>query len=59
MDNQTFELLMNRLDKVDEKHRDIENKIDELLFFKWKLMGVATALGFAGSFAMNIIMKVF
>lgn len=51
MDSQAFELLMNRIDKMEEK-------IDELLQFKWKIYGAACVIGFVGSLIMNLLMKV-
>lgn len=48
MDNQAFDLLKERLDRM-------ENKIDELLEFKWKIIGGAFVLGMIGSGVFEVI----
>lgn len=58
MDNQTFELLIDRMKIIEHRICDIDKKVSDLLSFKWKLMGMATAVGFFGAFVMNIILKV-
>jgi hypothetical protein len=59
MDQQAFQLLLLKIESLQGQHDRIEKKVDELLEFKWKIYGGSLVIGFAGSFAMNIIMKVF
>lgn len=51
MDQQAFDLLMDRIGRMEEK-------IDELLVFKWKIYGASGVIGFVGALAMHLILKV-
>ncbi len=50
MDDQAFQLLIGRIDKM-------EQKIDELLVFKWKIYGASGVIGFIGALVMHLILR--
>ena len=58
MDDLALKLLITRLDQLDERIDNLSIKVDELVNWRWKLMGMATAIGFIGSLIMNLLLKV-
>lgn len=59
MDDQTFTLLTDRLHAIECRLCEVNDKIDEVLSFKWRLMGMASVVGFFGALAMEIVLRVF
>lgn len=57
MDQQAFALLMNKIQQQDNKFDSIEEKLDDLLAWKWKLSGitlvVSSVIGIAVQFLIN------
>lgn len=58
MDQQAFELLMDRFQHLENKINELDHKVSELLTFKWKLIGMSSAVGFIGAFIMHLLLKV-
>jgi hypothetical protein len=58
MDDLALKLLVTRLDQLDERIDGLSIKVDELVNWRWKLVGMATVIGFIGSLAMHLVLKV-
>ena len=54
MDQVVVELLKDKIDKVDTKVDLMNEKIDVLLEWKWKLYGASAVLGIIGAGAFQI-----
>jgi hypothetical protein len=59
MDNQAFQLLLERLKEQDSKLGDIEVKLEELLAWKWKLAGATLVIsGICGLVVQIVLAKI-
>lgn len=54
MDTQAFELLMDKLRESDRRLSDMDEKLDELLAFKWKIIGGSVVLSVLFNLAISV-----
>lgn len=58
MDQQAFELVKDRFDKIEQKleafELKVEAKIDELMRWKWSVYGITLTLGVLGGIVVNV-----
>lgn len=54
MDDQAFKLLIEKLRDVDEKINCVEDKVDEILRFKWQVIGGSVFLSILLTAVINI-----
>lgn len=57
MDTQAFELLMEKLRDNDKRLEQMDEKLDELLAFKWKIIGGSVVLSTIFSFIVSLVTR--
>jgi len=58
MDMQAFELLLEKFRDTDKRLDTIDEKMDELLSFKWKIIGGSVVISTLFTFLVSVLMKV-
>lgn len=57
MDQQAFALLMNKIQEQDDKFDSIEEKLDDLLAWKWKLSGITLVVSAVIGIVVQIVIN--
>lgn len=57
MNEQAFELLLEKHREADRRSERIEEKLDELLSFKWKIVGGSAVLSMLASFLVSLVTR--
>jgi hypothetical protein len=57
MNEQAFELLLEKHREADRRAERIEEKLDELLSFKWKIVGGSAVLSMLASFLVSLVTR--
>lgn len=56
--DQAFELLLEKFRDADKRLDTIDEKMDELLSFKWKIIGGSVVISTLFTFLVSVLMKV-
>ena len=56
--DQAFELLLEKFRETDKRLDTIDEKMDELLSFKWKIIGGSVVISTLFTFLVSVLMKV-
>lgn len=56
--DQAFELLLEKFRDTDKRLDTIDEKMDELLSFKWKIIGGSVVISTLFTFLVSVLMKV-
>lgn len=56
MDDQAFKLLMNKIEEQDMKFKEMDEKLDELLAWKWKLAGATLVMSTIGGLVVQLFL---
>ena len=56
--DQAFELLLEKFRDTDKRLDTIDEKMDELLSFKWKIIGGSVVISTLFAFLVSVLMKV-
>ncbi len=57
MNEQAFELLLEKHRESDRRAERMEEKLDELLSFKWKIVGGSAVLSIVASFITSLVTR--
>jgi hypothetical protein len=57
MDNQAFTLLMNKFQEQDDKFNSIDEKLDDLLMWKYKLTGIIVTVSAIVGIVVQIVIN--
>lgn len=57
MNEQAFELLLEKHRDADRRAERMEEKLDELLSFKWKIVGGSAVLSIIASFLTSLVTR--
>ena len=55
MDQQAFDLLMDKLKTQDQRFDEVDDKLDDLLKWKWKLAGATVVISGIGGILVQIL----
>jgi tetrahydromethanopterin S-methyltransferase subunit G len=56
MQEQVVQLLNDKIDKVDERVSRIEDKVDQLLAFKWQIIGGSVIMSLIVTFFIQLLL---
>jgi hypothetical protein len=57
MDGQAFELLMDKMNQMENRIIQMDRKLEEIMEFKWQIIGGSVAISAILSVALTVILK--